>query len=122
MKNQLVRPKSHQRITFSLAGIFLFTLLVLSGCQTIQKSAKELRSNIDQTVQSTKEKADNIKKAFDDTSSEVKKNVDSVKTKVDQTKETIDTKVKQAEEAGTKIQEATNAVKDANQSVLSLTK
>ena len=120
MKTKLVSRPQYQT---ALKVLVLFMLILpLTACQGLQNSAKELRSTIDQTVQNTQNKANDVKNAFQEKADQVGQTVNDVKQKVDDTKIVIDSKVQQVQEAGAKIDQAKNALNDANQAVSNLTK
>jgi uncharacterized coiled-coil DUF342 family protein len=101
---------------FPKTNFFIVTglsLILLSGCQTFQDSAKEVRSKFDQTVNQVGE----FKNGVEGQINEVKNKVDQVKTSIDQTKATIDQKIDQINQAGEKITEAQKAFNEANEAV-----
>ena len=120
MKTKLV-SRSQYQTSLKVLGVFML-ILPLTACQTLQNSAKELRSTIDQTVQNTQEKANQVKDAFQDKADQVNQTVNDVKQKAADTKAAIDTKVLEVQQAGEKIDQAKKAVNDANQAVSNLTK
>lgn len=104
---------------------FLTAFLVifsLNGCQLIQKPAQDLRSTIDQTIQSSKDKADAVKNSINQTTDQAKQSLDQVKQQIDSTKTSVDHKMQDIQAAGQKINDAQKALYEANQAVDKISK
>jgi peptidoglycan hydrolase CwlO-like protein len=106
-------------VVLSCAG-----LMVFSGCQLMQDSAKSLRQEIDKGVNTATEIKDGVINQATDLQTQVRETKEAlqntsedIKKKADEAQKALDEKIKQLDEAGQKINDAQQAIDDAADSV-----
>lgn len=107
-----------------LALLFCTSLMVFSGCQLMQDSAKSLRQEIDKGVNTASEfkdgvatQAEQLQQQVRETKETLQQTSEDLQKKADEAQKALDEKIKQLDEAGQKINEAQQAIDQAADSV-----